>query len=164
MRVSIPVEKVRMLQVHHRATITDDYLDAMGHMNVRWYLALFDTASWDFFARAGMTIDYYRENQAGGFALRHVISYLAEVRAGETVTLHGRMLARNARRIHFMMFMVNDTTDTLAATLEVLGSHADMRTRRTAPYPDDIAARLDTILAQHQALDWDVPLSGAISL
>src|SRR4051794_1373041 len=102
-----------------------------------------DTAAWKFFDSFGMNEIYYRAEQAGGFALKQFIQYLAEVRVGETVALRGRMLGRSAKRIHFMLFMVNETTHVLSSTFEVLGSHADMRIRRTSPYPPHIAAKLD---------------------
>jgi acyl-CoA thioester hydrolase len=156
-------DQIAQLPLLHRATIPTDYLDAMGHMNVRWYLALFDQASWRFFESFGMDAEYYQTQQAGGFALKHFIHYLAEVRAGETVAIHARMLGRSAKRIHFMLFMVNETTNTLAATLEGLGSHADMRIRRTSPYPPDLAARLDVMVAEHATLDWDAPVCGVIA-
>ncbi len=155
------VEQIQQLPLSHRQVIPPEYLDTMNHMNVRWYMALFDTASWKFFEAFGMDADYYAQG-FGGFALKHYIQYLAEVRVGETVAIHNRVLERSAKRIHFMLFMVNETTGKLAATLEALGSNADMRVRRTAPYPDDLAARIDGILAQHQQLDWDAPVCGII--
>lgn len=93
-----------------------------------------------------------------------MITYLAEVRSGETVTIRSRLLARAERKMHVMHFMLNETTRALAATLEVLGAHADMRIRRTSPYPEHLAAALDAMLAAHRQLDWDVELSGAIRL
>ena len=38
----------------------------------------------------------------------------------------------------------------------------NMNTRRMAPYPDHIAKKLDEVLSQHQALDWDPPVSGVM--
>jgi acyl-CoA thioester hydrolase len=61
-----------------------------------------------------------------------------------------------------MLFMVNESKGNLAATLETLGSHADIKARRTSPYPPHIAARMDAILAEHQALDWAAPVCGVI--
>jgi acyl-CoA thioester hydrolase len=158
----VTLEQLTALPLHHRATITTDHLDLMGHMNIRHYMSLFDNASWHMFNSLGMTSDYYREQQAGGFALEQHIRYLAEVRLGETVAIRIRLLGRTAKRIHFMAFMVNETTDKLAATLEGLGSHADMRIRRTAPYPPHIAANIDALLSQHQQLTWDAPVCGVI--
>ncbi|MBI5666435.1 MAG: thioesterase family protein [Chloroflexi bacterium] len=160
----LPLDKLAALPLYHRATIPPEYQDAMGHMNVRWYMALFDEAAWRFFESFGMDADYYQNERGGGFALKHFVQYLAEVHVGETVAIRGRLLGRSAKRVHFMLFMVNETRGALAATLEGLGSHADMRLRRTAPYPDHIAARIDALLAEHGALDWDAPVCGVISV
>lgn len=159
----ISITELEQLPLFYRETIPTDYLDIMGHMNVRWYSALFDSAAWKFFESFGMTETYYRSEQAGGFALKHFIQFLAEVKVGETVAIRGRVLGRTAKRVHFMLFMVNENTNVLAATLEVLGSHADMRIRRTAPYPPDIAANLDAVLADHQKLAWEAPVCGVIN-
>lgn len=165
MRPDIPLEKITALPHVGTSTVTEDHLDAMGHMNVRWYMAFFDTAAWHFFdTHLGMSDDYYRAHNAGGFALQHVINYYAEVRLGETVHIHARLLGRTAKRVHFLYFMVNITTGRLAATIEGMGAHADMSVRRTAPYPPFIAEKIDAVLNAHLALDWDAPVSGAITL
>jgi acyl-CoA thioester hydrolase len=156
------VEQIKQLPFLSRVTITEDYLDAMGHMNVRWYLSIFDDADWHLFEKMGMSLDYYKENQAGGFALTQHLRYLAEVHKGETVAIYGRVLGRSAKRLHVMLFMVNETRDVLAATLEGLGSHADLSIRRTSPYPPFIAEKIDAMLAEHTALGWDAPICGAI--
>lgn len=155
--------QLEALPLTHRATITDGYLDLMGHMNVRHYLGLFDDATWHFFAGFGMDHHYYTTSGNGSFALQQFIFYLAEVRADETVAVRSRVLARSSKRIQFMHFMVNETTGRLAATVESLGSHADLTARRTSPFPADIAARLDALLAQHQQLSWPAPICGAIT-
>ena len=159
----ITVEQVGQLPLFHRETIPTDYLDVMGHMNVRWYVALYDTAAWKFFESFGMNEAYYRTEQAGGFALKQFIQYLAEVRVGETIAIHGRVLGRSAKRVQFMLFMVNETTQVLASTFGVLGSHADMSVRRTSPYPPEIATKLDAAIAEQNALGWDAPVCGVIS-
>lgn len=151
------------LPLTHRITITDGYLDLMGHMNVRHYLGIFDDATWHFFAHFGMDHHYYTTSGNGSFALQQFIYYAAEVRADETVAIRSRLVARTDRRIHFIHFMVNETTDRLAATVEVLGSHADLRVRRTSPFPADIAAKQDALLAEHNRLTWPAPLCGAIA-
>lgn len=152
------------LPLYHRQTIPKDYLDAMGHMNVRWYMALFDEASWRFFASLGMDEKYYRERRLGGFALKHHIQYLAEVREGQAVAVRTRLLGRSEKRIHFMHFLINETEGNLAATLESLGTHADMRLRRSAPVPEDVAAKIDAMLEIHQQLNWQAPVCGVINV
>jgi acyl-CoA thioester hydrolase len=160
----VNLEQLESLPLSHRFTIPREYLDLMGHMNVRWYMALFDEASWKFFATVGMDEAYYCSGKGGSFALQHFIRYLAEVRAGETVAIHTRILGRSDTRLHFMHFMINESTRKLATTLEALGAHADLTIRRIAPYPEHIATQIDAILFGQGRLDWEAPICGAIQL
>lgn len=162
MRVYTTIEQAQELPCYYRETIPESYLDVMGHMNVRYYMALFDEGGWKFFGSVGMDESYYRENHTGGFALRQFITYIAEVRAGETVAMHTRFLARSEKRIHFLHFLVNESTQTIAATLEALGTHADMKTRRTSAYPPQIAVKFDAMIAEHQALGWEATTCGIL--
>jgi len=134
----------------------------MGHMNVRHYLGIFDEASWQMFASFGMDHAYYERKLGGTSALQQFISYLAEVHLSETVAVYGRLLGRSSRRIHFILFMVNETTGKLAATLETISSHADLELRRTSPFPEVIAANIDRLIETHNQLDWQPPLCGVI--
>ena len=150
------------LPITHRAVIPEDYLDAMGHMNVMWYTHLFSQGIHEIFRLVGLTHDYFRESNAGSFALKQFFNYRAEVRLGESVTIRSRMVARSEKRMHFIQFMVKDAGDVLAATGESVSAHIDMRIRHTSPYPPHIAAAIDEMVAEHAALGWDPPLCGAI--
>jgi acyl-CoA thioester hydrolase len=162
--LKINLEQLASLPVYHRATIQPEHLDELGHMNVRWYMALFSDATVAMLASFGMDMNYTRQAEAGSFALKHFIHYLAEVRLGEQVALRARVLGRNEKRLHYVLFMVNESQHKLAATAEALAAHADLNERRTSPFPPHIAAAIDHQLVQHRQLDWAPKLSGAISL
>ncbi len=157
----IPLEKVKTLPSFHRETIPESYLDVMGHMNVRWYVALFDKAADSFFASFSMNSDYFA-TERGLFALQQFIHYLAEVHMEQSVVIHVRLIERSAKRLHFMYFMINETTDKLACTMEVLCAHADLNLRRTSPFPPHIAKQIDAMLFEQNQLDWVAPISGAL--
>ncbi len=159
---AIPLEQVAALAPVYRAEIPPEYEDEDGHMNIRWYLAVFDDAGYPFAAGLGLTPDYHEQHGTGGFDLEHHIHYLNEVLVGDTVAVYVRLLDRSAKRIHYMMFMVNETRGTLASIFECVNSFADLTVRRTAPYPDEIAAHIDALLAEHSALDWDAPICGVM--
>ena len=160
----VPLERIEVLPLYHRKIIPSDYLDAMGHMNVRWYMALFDTAIWQFFKSYGLDQSYFTKQQSGVFALKHFIQYFAEVKVGEVVGLRIRLLGRSDKRFQFMAFMINETTGKLASTLEVLGTHADLTIRRASPLAPAIAKKIDGKLAEDQLLNWEAPVCGAITL
>lgn len=161
---SLTIAQLEQLPLTNHTTITDGHLDLMGHMNVRHYLGHFDDATWHFFARFGMDHHYYTTSGNGSFALQQFIFYLAEVRADETIAIRSRLYGRTDKRFHFLHFMINETTGKLAATVEMLGSHANLTARRTSPLPPHITASFDALLAEQNQLNWPAPLCGAINL
>ena len=160
----VPVSFLKALPVYHRETIPSDYLDVMGHMNIRWYMALYDKAIGNFFVSHGLSADFIHENQIGTFALKHVINYYAEVRVGQNVAIHTRLLAISDRRFHAMHFMINETTGQLASTIELMGTFADLKKRRATSMPSAIAANFEAKLKSDQNLEWEAPVSGVIRL
>jgi acyl-CoA thioester hydrolase len=152
----------KSLPIHHRAVIPESYLDENNHMNVMWYTHLFDRAVGGFFDAFGFDREYCEANQASSFALEQHTRYLAEVRVGHRVTVRTRALGRSAKRVHFLQFLSIDDTDTLAATAEFIGTHVDMKVRRTSPFPVHLAAAYDRILAEHLRLPWPAPVCGVM--
>jgi acyl-CoA thioester hydrolase len=160
--IQISPDELQQLPFCHRHTIPEAYRDAMGHMNMRYYMAIYDAAAWKLFELFGLTSTYYRESNAGGFALEHHVHYYAEVHIGETVAVYGRVLGYSAKRVHTMMLMLNEDTGRLASTLEEVGSHADLILRRTSPFPPQIAERIGRLYQAHEQLDWRAPVCGVM--
>ena len=161
---AISLDQLASLPEVYRAVIPPPYKDRNGHMNVRWYLALFDDAMDTMYPMLGLTADYFAASGAGGFDLEHHIWFPAEVRIGDTVVIRARLLARNWKVFHYMMFMVNETRGVLSSLFECVHAHADLRTRRTSPLPAQVAAQIDTLIAAHRALTWPAPVSGCMGV
>jgi len=156
------LEQLRHLPLCHRETIPYDYIDAYGHMNVRFYFALWEKAAHGFMKHLGADVHKMLELDRGNWVLRQVVDYLAEVREGDTIAIYGRIVGRTPKRLHNKYWMANETRGNIAATSEVLVTCADLKARRTAPFPDAMGATMDARLAEHRALAWDAPVSGAI--
>jgi acyl-CoA thioester hydrolase len=160
---ALPLDVITALTRLYRLTVPVEFLDENGHMNMRYYLHIFDEAGYPLVAQFGLTPDYHQQHQTGGFDLEHHLHYLREVRAGDVVVVYARLVGRSAKRIHYLMFLVNETQGVLSAIFECVNSFADMATRRTAAYPPEIAAKIDAIVAEHQALAWAAPICGVMS-
>jgi acyl-CoA thioester hydrolase len=154
---------VTALPLMLRLTIPAEYRDENGHMNMRWYLAIYDDAGYPLVDSFGLTSEYHAANSTGGFDLEHHLHYIAEVHVGDTVAVHVRLVGRTAKRMHYLFFMVNETRGVLASIFECVNSFADLKTRRTAPWPQEIADRIDVMLNAHTALPWPAPTCGVIS-
>jgi len=160
--MKLPLMNLEGLPITYRKEIPESYRDEMGHMNVMWYTHLFSQAFELFADRFGFNEAYFLANQTGSFALETHVRYLAEVHIGRNVTVRSRALGRSAKRIHFMHFMTIDETGALAAIQEHVGAHIDMRARRMAPLPADIAARFDRLVAEQNQLGWEAPVCGVM--
>jgi acyl-CoA thioester hydrolase len=147
------------LPIMHQTIIPEDYIDAMGHMNVMWYTHLFGKASVALFQQVGMDWAYFQSGH-GAFALQQFFNYLVEVRFGEEISIRSRVLGRSAKRLHVMHFMTKGTPEVLTTTSEFLSTHVDLGIRRSSPFPEPIAAAIDRLAAEHSALGWDPPVCG----
>lgn len=159
---AVALDDAQALPLLLRAVIPPEYEDENGHMNMRWYLALFDEAGYPMVAAWGLTPEFHQAHGSGGYDLEHHIHYLREVAVGDTVAIYLRLAGRSAKRVHYLMFMLNETRGVLAAIFECVNAFADLTLRKTAPYPPEIAAAIDAQLAEHQALGWPAPVCGVM--
>jgi acyl-CoA thioester hydrolase len=158
----ITMADLEMLPLGHRETISEDYLDANNHLNVMWYTHLFSCGLQDTWKRVGLTREYFEKSHATTFALEAHVRYFHEVRLDQQVTIRTRVIARSEKRFHLLHFMSNDDAGKLAATMEAIGTHVDFLTRKSAPFPPNILAAFDRLLAEHSKLSWPAPLCGAM--
>jgi acyl-CoA thioester hydrolase len=64
--------------------------------------------------------------------------------------------------IHYLMFMVNESSGKVAAHFECVNALVDLQARKTTPYPAEILERIDAMLAEQNRLLWPPPVSGAM--
>ena len=160
----IPVEKIRALEpTCLRKIIPEEHRDGNSHMNVRWYATIFDEAADPLHDRLGLPETFHRDNGTGTMDLENHINYLHEVIPGECIAVFARLVAQSAKRMHYVMFMVNETRGNLAATFECINAFVDLKARKTAPFPAEVAAKLEAEVAASSALDWQPPLCGAMT-
>ena len=160
---ALPVERVLALQPPSlRMVVPDSWADSNGHMNMRWYVAIFDDAGDELHERVGLTPEFHRKNQTGTVDLEHHTHFLKEVMPGDSVAVYSRLVARSLKRLHYLMFLVNETRGNLAAIFECMNAFLDLRVRKTAPFPPEILAGIDALLDRDSKLDWPPPVSGAM--
>lgn len=164
-RVMFPtVAQVRELPVQHRYTIPEDWRDRNGHVNVQYYLRLYDLGGYEILEDTDLNEKLLLAQGIGLFDLEHHIRFRSEVMVGEEVSGYNRLLGITGTRFHGMYFIVNDTRERLACTIEYLSACVDLAARRFAPFPPQMKQGMDELLAAHQALSWSAPVCGAMGV
>jgi hypothetical protein len=63
-----------------------------------------------------------------------------------------------------LVYLLDDSHQRLSFVMEEVFLHIDMETRRTAPWPEDVAAALDERIATNASLPWEPSVSGSMRL
>ncbi len=122
----------------YRGVVYPNQMDHMDHMNVQWYTAKFDEATWHLFSAVGITSAYIRENRRGMAALEQTTKYQSEVTAGDLLVIRSRVLAVGDKTLRFFHSMANAETQKPVATTELLAVHLDRDKRKSCPLPEAI--------------------------
>jgi len=154
------IAELAELPVQYRGIIPAEWEDRNGHVNVQYYVALYELGGWVILEDSGIGDDWFRQRKVSVFDLEHHLQYRAEVLAGDEVLTYNRLLSRDDKSFHGMYFIVNRSRGRLAATLEYVSACVDMRTRRIAPFPLELAGVLDTLIENHRRLGWTAPDCG----
>lgn len=145
MTIDAPIER-------WRERILPEWCDYNGHMNLAYYVLVFDHATDAFWDVLGIGLDYRDRTNQSTFTVESHITYDNEVLEGNEVRCTTQLLGFDDKRIHYFHRMYHATDGTLAATTELLGVHVDLSIRRVAPMPDDVQARLAAVMDAHSGL------------
>jgi len=154
------LDQLRELPVQLAMSIPPEWEDRNGHVNVQFYVTLYELGGWEILEDVGIDEAWFEQRDLSLFDLEHHLQYLTEVAVDDEVKTYNRLLGRSGKCFHGMYFIVNETRDRLAATLEYITACVDMKTRRIAPFTEELAGDLDSLLDQHGRLTWATPVCG----
>ena len=132
--------------------IVPDWIDPNGHLNVAYFLRVFDLATDAFQAYLDTGWDYLEREAKSVFVLEAHITYQNEVTLGEWVRITTQLLDYDAKRLHFFHEMFRARDGAKAATNELLSIHVDMASRRAVPWPGRVMGQLAEIESSHAGL------------
>ena len=133
--------------VTYRGAVYPSQCDHMGHMNVAWYVAKFDEATWQLFAAIGLGPSRLRREKIGMAGVEQHLEYKRELLAGDVVTVGSSVLEVKEKAIRFTHEMIRDDTGELAAKTILVAVHLDAVTRKARPLPEDVRERARALIA-----------------
>ena len=92
----------------------------------------------------------------------HHTHFVSEVMPGEQIAIYTRTVGWSPKRIHYLMFMVNESRGKLASIFECVNGLVDLKIRKTIPYPSEVAAVIAKAVEANAHLDWEAPVCGAM--
>lgn len=134
--------------------VREEWTDYNGHLNMAYYHLLFDRAVDAALVPLGLGPQVAAETGASVFTAQAQVHYLRELRAGDSVVVDTRLVAHDAKRLHYVQTMRRVGDDIVAAVSENLVLHVDLTTRRVSPFSPAVLARIAEAVTAHA----DLPL------
>lgn len=138
--------------------------DINGHLNVRHYLGIASEGLDESLVDVGIPQNWPITAGHACFSAEHHCTYLHELRTGDVMSARVRLLGRSERAGHALVYLLDHTHERVSYVMEEIFLHVDLEDRRTAPWPDDVAAALDERVAEHAQWPFPAVTSGCLAL
>ncbi len=136
-----------------RDHVRAEWIDENQHLNMGYYVVVFDFATDAWLAHLGIDEAHRSANQVTTFTLESHVNYLREVREGDPLRFTTLLLGFDEKRIHYIHQMIHAKQGYLAATNELMSLHVSQETRRAAPMADAIQQRLQLLEESHSQIE-----------
>lgn len=146
-----------------RLRVPRDWEDINGHVNVQHYTGMYDRAGTAMMALLGIDEDWVRRGRIGLFDLEHHIWFWTRSTSAtrSRCTPVSRLAAPGVPRAWCSWSMKRASGWRACSSTSTA---ANLDSRRTAAWPDAVAACIDAEIARTARLGWPLPGSGAISV
>ncbi|MEX0695782.1 MAG: thioesterase family protein [Rhodospirillales bacterium] len=145
-------------------TVVQAWVDYNAHMNVAFYVLIFDHATDAFLEHIGMDEKHRLATASSVFVAEAHVTYDHEVLEGERVYITTQVLGHDAKRLHLFHRMYNARDDRLCATNELMILHVNLIERKVGPFPDAVLGRIADIGSEHAAIDKPAASGRAIAM
>jgi acyl-CoA thioester hydrolase len=128
--------------------VLPEWIDANGHMNLAYYVVLFDQATDLLYDAIGVGQAYRDVTGNSTFTAETHTLYEREVRVNERIRVTAHLLGADAKRLHYFHEMFHAEGGHRVAAQELMALHIDMAARRVAPFPSDLHARIQAMVRE----------------
>ena len=131
--------------------VIKEFTDYNGHLNVAFYVHIFDIAAdvmLDNFNMGGISA---KKNKKTTFVAEMHTIYKQEVQLGEEVETHVTFVDHDKKRIHYRLSMFHKEKKYLAATNEVLSLYVDLSKRKVVEFDPDRLKLMDDFMKNNSS-------------
>jgi acyl-CoA thioester hydrolase len=133
----------------HRGNIRPEWIDYNGHMNVAYYVLVFDRGTDALLDHLGMDTAYRARTGYSTYVLESHVTYERELKEGDAYRVTSQLLDFDAKRLHYFERLYQEPEGILAATTEIMLMHMDMATVRSTPMSESVRDRVASLMEAH---------------
>lgn len=130
---------------HYDGVVLPEWLDGNGHLNVAFYLLLFDRAGDALLECLGLGASYRDACNCSVFVKEAHVRYLREIAADAAIRIVSHVVGVGRQRVSLLQTLRLADAEPLMATCEVLAVHVDLASRQPCGWPSAGAASLRSV-------------------
>ena len=132
-----------------------EWIDHNGHLNLAYYIVLFDEATDALWQAIGLGASYRAATGFGTFAVETHTLYLAELVEGDTTLAASVIVGVDRKRLHIAHELRRERDGAVAARQELMYLTVDLASRRSVAWPEGVFAGLCAATEAYGAApDW----------
>lgn len=140
------------------------WIDFNNHMNVAYYLLVFDLAVDELWQRVGIDDSYRERTSMTTFAAESHLKFLREVAVTDRLIVSTQIIAADDKKIHQFQRLYAGEDLRLASTCEWMNVHVSKTTRRVAPWQAPAKDAIVQLAAEHANLEAPAELGASVSM
>lgn len=148
--------------VTYNGVVNNTWMDHNDHMNLGYYLIVFDKGTESLFTQLGIGSSGQAKWAESMFTLETRVIYSKELRRDERFRIETRILGYDHNKIHYMHWMINDEDGDVCAINELLSVNVNMNSRRSTPFRDESLQQLSILSQRHKACPAPEEAGGSI--
>ena len=131
-------------------TIKKDWIDYNNHMNMAYYVMVFDNVWEIILKKFKMGENSAKSTKMSTMVVETHTTYNNEVTLGDEVEINLTFFDHDKKRLHFKMEMIEKSSKKLSATLEMLSLYIDLKKRKVAEFEQEKIDIMDKFIATNK--------------
>ena len=131
--------------------IKKDWTDYNEHMNMAYYVLIFDIAWEVILEKFKMGEHSAKTTKKSTMVVETHTTYNNEVKQGDEVNIVLTFFDHDKKRLHFKLEMYEKEKQTLSATIEMLSLYIDLNQRKVAEFEDEKIKIMDEFINKNKS-------------
>jgi len=147
--------------------IIKDWIDYNGHMNVAYYLLVFDRYGADRLNTIfKMGEESAKNTGMSTMIVENNIAYKRELKVDEEVDINLIYFNHDKKRLHYKFEMINKKDNSLSATFEALALYVNLKDRKVSEFEEEKISIMQNFIKEnkHNFNDEDLKYSSKLKI
>ena len=130
--------------------IIKDWIDYNGHMNLSYYILVFDMGAEVILSKFKMGEQSARTTKRSTMVVETHTNYIKEVKENDEVTIYLSHIDHDKKRLNYKLEMYEKSKNILSATTEVLALYMNLDERKVTEFEKDKIKIMDDFIDKNK--------------